>query len=344
MLALASPGIQSRRKSLPGEPVGAAGDWSQSLKLKWDAWSRITEVRRASDDTVLGTYAYDGMTRRTKRVVGAATVHSYYSDAWRPLEERKDGATTASAQYLWGARHRDDLVRRDRDATGGGTLDETRYVLMDYFSPASITDGAGAVKECYAFSAFGVRRILAPDFSARETSECDFEFAFQGQFHDGESGLYDYGYRYYSPRLGSWTAKDPIGDEGGLNLYGMVGNTAVNATDAYGLRPFASNPRLIPPAPVPSGPIGNSVSCTVIITLEDKPCAYCDTPAVAGRGTASILPRIAINGGVPKGGIDMAIDTAAAKAEFDAARKIPEGCAIRKIEHPNCNRYTPVIA
>ena len=228
----------------------ASGDWSQSLKLKWDAWSRITEVRHASDDVVLGTYAYDGMTRRTKRVVGAATVHSYYSDAWRPLEERKDGATTASAQYLWGARHRDDLVRRDRDAAGGGTLNETRYVLMDYFSPASITDGAGAVKERYAFSAFGVRRILAPDFSARETSECDFEFGFQGQIHDGESGLCDYGYRYYSPELGRWTAKDPIGEFGGVNLYGMVGNDVVNGVDYLGLdpmRPFPGNPA--PPSP-----------------------------------------------------------------------------------------------
>src|SRR5580693_5457148 len=104
-------------------------------------------------------------------------------------------------QYYWGARHRDDLVRRDRATTDDGSLNEARYVLMDYFSPAAITDETGVVTERYAFSAFGIRRILAPDFTPRTDSECDFEFAFQGQFLDTESGFLDYRYRYYSPQI-----------------------------------------------------------------------------------------------------------------------------------------------
>ena len=162
----------------------ASGDWNESQQIKWDAWGRVTQVKRTSDGAVLGSYAYDGMTRRTTRTVGETTSHSYYSDQWRPLEERKDAESTAAMQYSWGARHRDDLVRRDRATTDGGSLDETRYVLMDYYSPVAITDETGTVKERYAFSAFGIRRILAPDFSPRTGSECDFEFAFQGQFLD----------------------------------------------------------------------------------------------------------------------------------------------------------------
>jgi RHS repeat-associated protein len=216
-------------------PPDAAGEWDEPVKLQYDAWSRITEVRRASDDTVLAKYGYDGLGRRTKREVDGVVHHIYYSDTWRPVEERKNDETTASVQYLWGARHRDDLVRRDRATGGSTTLNEKRYVLMDYYSPAAITDETGTVTERYAFSAFGVRQILAPDFSPRSTSECGFEFAFQGQFEDVETGYLNYGYRYYVPWLGRWTCKDPIGIDGGLNLYGMAENNAVGNLDYLGL-------------------------------------------------------------------------------------------------------------
>ncbi len=51
-----------------------------------------------------------------------------------------------------------------------------------------------------------------------------------------ESGLYYYGYRYYSPELGRWPSRDPIGEDGGLNLYGFVGNMVICRIDAYGLQ------------------------------------------------------------------------------------------------------------
>jgi hypothetical protein len=43
-----------------------------------------------------------------------------------------------------------------------------------------------------------------------------------------------YNHRYYSPELGRWLSKDPIGEAGGLNLYGMVGNDPVNVWDLLG--------------------------------------------------------------------------------------------------------------
>lgn len=210
----------------------ADGDWDGKLELTWDAWSRITRVKNNGE--VVGEYAYDGTHRRTTREVGSDTLHSYYNDAWRPVEERKDAETTASISYLWGSRHRDDLVRRDR-AVGGTSLNETRYVLMDYFNPAALTDASGVVKERYAFSAFGLRTILNPNFTGRSTSECAMEFAFQGQFLDTESGLMNYGFRYYSPQLGRWTCKDPIEEEGGVNLYTSSSNDASNRVDYLGL-------------------------------------------------------------------------------------------------------------
>jgi RHS repeat-associated protein len=46
---------------------------------------------------------------------------------------------------------------------------------------------------------------------------------------------YYYGFRYYDPGTGRWPSRDPIGESGGLNLYGMVGNHGVNKYDYLGL-------------------------------------------------------------------------------------------------------------
>jgi RHS repeat-associated protein len=44
-----------------------------------------------------------------------------------------------------------------------------------------------------------------------------------------------YGYRYYDPITGRWPSRDPIEEEGGLNLYGFVGNDGVGYWDLLGL-------------------------------------------------------------------------------------------------------------
>jgi len=47
-------------------------------------------------------------------------------------------------------------------------------------------------------------------------------------------GLYYFGYRYYSPRLGRWTNEDPIEEEGGANLYQFVLNSPTYRIDPTG--------------------------------------------------------------------------------------------------------------
>ena len=41
-----------------------------------------------------------------------------------------------------------------------------------------------------------------------------------------------------SLQLTIWPNPDPIGEKGGLNLYGFVYNTPVNAVDLFGLKDF----------------------------------------------------------------------------------------------------------
>jgi RHS repeat-associated protein len=44
-----------------------------------------------------------------------------------------------------------------------------------------------------------------------------------------------YGYRYYDPTTGRWPSRDPIEEQGGLNLYGFIGNDGFNWVDFLGL-------------------------------------------------------------------------------------------------------------
>ena len=45
----------------------------------------------------------------------------------------------------------------------------------------------------------------------------------------------EYGFRYYIPVGGRWASRDPIGERGGINLYGVVGNDPENAGDILGM-------------------------------------------------------------------------------------------------------------
>lgn len=43
-----------------------------------------------------------------------------------------------------------------------------------------------------------------------------------------------YGYRFYDPETGRWPSRDPIEENGGINLYGFVNNDGVNKWDYLG--------------------------------------------------------------------------------------------------------------
>ena len=58
---------------------------------------------------------------------------------------------------------------------------------------------------------------------------------FSTKYLDAENGLYNYGYRYYDAVNGRWLNRDPIGERGGINLYGMIVNDCINNIDFLGL-------------------------------------------------------------------------------------------------------------
>lgn len=61
------------------------------------------------------------------------------------------------------------------------------------------------------------------------------DFRYTGHHYHEGSGLHLALYRAYDAELGRWLSEDPIGERGGLNLYGYVGNGPLMFTDPLGL-------------------------------------------------------------------------------------------------------------
>ncbi len=57
---------------------------------------------------------------------------------------------------------------------------------------------------------------------------------FPGQYYDAETGFHYNNQRYYDPALGRYLKADPIGLDGGLNVYAYAGSNPVNLFDPTG--------------------------------------------------------------------------------------------------------------
>jgi len=68
-----------------------------------------------------------------------------------------------------------------------------------------------------------------------EKSGVDNPYRYSTKEWDENSGLYYFGFRYYSPEIGRWTQRDPAGTADGLNLYVYTGGDPVGALDPWGI-------------------------------------------------------------------------------------------------------------
>ena len=79
----------------------------------------------------------------------------------------------------------------------------------------------------------GARTGGSPDSRGRSsTSTCGYD-----------DRVTVYGFRFYSPGQGRFLNRDPIEEQGGLNLYAFVGNDPVNRWDFLGLQSIDGMPR-----------------------------------------------------------------------------------------------------
>jgi YD repeat-containing protein len=182
-----------------------SGDWSKAYKLAYDAWNRPVKVM--SGPSTVATYAYDGSSRRTTKIIEGETRHYYYTPQWQMMEERVGGSSSADRQFVWGLRQMDDLVLRDQ-----GT--QRMYAMHDYFNCTTIVDTTGTARERYGYNGFAQARFMTPTFGIQTGSSYGWENLFANYRSDSETGFYQGRHRYQHPSLGRWLTRDPLHEPG----------------------------------------------------------------------------------------------------------------------------------
>ncbi len=202
------------------------GVWSYT----WDAENRLSAVY--SNAALIVSNAYDPMSRRVLKITPTAT-HTFVYDGWNLAQETiatASGVTTN--RYIWGK----DLSGTMQGAGGvGGLLAVSLngpWYFPFYDNKGNITDyssESGVIVATYTYNAFG-KTI------AQSGPMCDeFPYRFSTKYFDTITELYYYGYRYYSPELGRWVCRDPIGEVSGDNVYAFVANCPLDRVDLLGL-------------------------------------------------------------------------------------------------------------
>jgi RHS repeat-associated protein len=127
-----------------------------------------------------------------------------------------------------------------REAAGNGSSKAGQAIFPAYDGNGNIIrlfDSNGATVASYAYDGFGNRiNPAASDIDGSGYAN-ENRYGFSSKPRDPLTGLLYYGYRWYDPATGRWASRDPIGESGGLNLYGFVGNDGTNHLDKLGLSP-----------------------------------------------------------------------------------------------------------
>ncbi len=216
-------------------------DPTQEFSATYDAWNRLMTVTKQGESEPTATYRYDGLNRRITANDGTTVRHTYFTAQWQWLEERIDGSSNAERQAIWGLRYIDDLILRDRDTDGNGSLDERLYALQDAnWNMTAVVNPSGDPQERYRYSAYGVVTFLNPDFTPTSPNESsfDWETLYCGYRHDPRACSYLARNRIVLPSLGLWATPDPIGT--GSVVYVYAQTNPLSLSDPLGLEPLVS--------------------------------------------------------------------------------------------------------
>ncbi|WP_245701712.1 RHS repeat-associated core domain-containing protein [Franzmannia pantelleriensis] len=214
----------------------------ERLSLGYDGANRLVRLARTSPQgtTQEAHYRYDALGRRISKTVqhanGTTATTHYGWDGDRLVHEAKE-------------RHQTTVVYEPGSFVPMLRIDQAGHDAPKQIS-AYVTDALGTPMQLVTPKGETLWQAQPDDWAAvrNERGNTPQPIRFQGQWYDEESGLYYNRHRYYDPQQGRYISQDPIGLNGGTNLYGYVSNPT-GMVDPLGLSAWETikfHSRMIP--------------------------------------------------------------------------------------------------
>lgn len=211
------------------------------LYSRWDYRDMIHSLNRLGGGWAW--YQYDNSKQRTRKVIerndGTREERWYLGgmEWYRHINSTGEVLEEIETYHLFAGEQRtlivEDVIKTDNEKLRTGVL--CRYQYSNHLGSVGLeADEDGNIISYEEYHPYGTPAYTAQSDSIKCTAK---RYRYTGMERDEESGLNYHTARYYAPWLGRWCSADPIGLEGGPNVFSYCNDSPTKFKDLKGLQP-----------------------------------------------------------------------------------------------------------
>ena len=218
----------------------------KQYQVEYDLENRITKVDVDNDEV---EYRYDAFGRRTIREEdNVSTALIWWGNSECAEHKHRANQTVIQNDIMEHPSRLNSVIARAIN----GSKNKLQWYHKNYLDHVyAVSDDSGGLIEHYRYTAFGEVSIYDANGNLETETQIENTIMWNTRRLDAVSGFYLYKYRHYSPELGRWPSRDPLGEvdhemlksltkdiyftgEKSFNVYSFVENNPLYYIDTYG--------------------------------------------------------------------------------------------------------------